>query len=171
MHITKSEDGKQLIIGGLGETELEMLHGVREAADPTACPEAERRLFPEPIADADERDFDAIADWKEFVVPDLRSQFDDALDQLDRDVAHAQQVRKLPMKRFEIELQAEHVELWYSALNQARLVLQEKYKLPSDNTGLSLEDLFAKGQWRAYFQSRFYAEIQCWLLEAGMTDF
>ena len=170
MHITKSEDGKQLMIGGLGETELEMLRGVRDAADTTACPEAEHRLFPAPIADADERDFDAIADWKEFVVPDLRTRFDDALDQLDRDVSRAHKVRKLPMKRFVVELKVEHLEQWYSALNQARLVLQEKYKLPSENTGLSLEDLFAKGQWRAYFQSLFYAEVQCWLLEAGMSD-
>ncbi|MDA0813149.1 MAG: DUF2017 family protein [Verrucomicrobia bacterium] len=170
MHITKSEDGTQLMIGGLGETELEMLRGVRDAADPTACPEAERRLFPAPIADADEHDFDTIADWKEFVVPDLRTRFDDALDQLESDVADARQVRKLPMKRFVVKLRVEHVELWYSALNQARLVLQEKYKLPSENTSLSLEDLFAKGQWRAYFQSRFYAEVQCWLLEAGMPD-
>lgn len=167
MQITLSDNGEQLVIEGLGETELEMLRGLRDAADPTACPEAELRLFPEPVTDAGEEDLDAVADWKEFVVPDLRSQFDEALDQFEQDVASANLIRKLPMKRYQIEVQLKHVEHWYSALNQARLVLQEKYKLPGESAGLSIEELFAKGQWRAYFQSRFYAEIQCWLLEVG----
>lgn len=170
MHISKSESGDELVIGGLGEAELEMLRGVRDAADPTACPEAECRLFPEPITDADQDDLDAVADWKEFVVPDLRTQFDAALDQLEADIASAEQVRKRPVKRYQITVPMSHLDQWYSALNQARLVLQEKYGLPGEGIGLSLEDLFAKGQWRAYFQSRFYAELQCWLLDVGMSE-
>ncbi|MGK0188195.1 MAG: hypothetical protein ACI9R3_003987 [Verrucomicrobiales bacterium] len=168
MRITPSENGEQIVIEGLGETELEMLRGLREAADPTACPDAERRLFPEPVTDASEEDLDAVADWKEFVVPDLRTLFDEALDQFEKDVSAAELVRKLPVKRYKVKVEIRHLEQWYSALNQARLVLQEKYRLPSENAGLSVEELFAKGQWRAYFQSRFYAEIQCWLLEVGM---
>lgn len=168
MRISKSESAGKLVIEGLGENELQMLRGVREAADPAACPEAEKRLFPRLIADAGEEDMDAIADWEEFVVPDLRSQFNAALGLLEDDVAAAEVIRKRPLKRYRITIAREHVEPWFSALNQARLVLQEKYRLPGENERLSLDELFAKGQWRAYFQSRFYAEIQCWLIELGM---
>ena len=167
MRVKKSEDGTGLVLAGIGKTELEMLRAVREAADPTACPDAERRLFPDPIEGVGEVVYQNIADWKEFVVPDLRSQFDEALDQLESDVAKAKKAKSRSKDRYSMEIQMGHVAHWFSALNQARLVLQEKYQFPEEAEASSLAAMFAKGQWRAYFQSRFYAELQCWLLELG----
>jgi len=167
MRVRRSKDGEGLTLESVSESELAMLRAVRDAADPASCPEAEKRLFPESVEGKDDEAFDAAADWKEFVVPDLRTQFHEALDQFESDLKRARKKRIGLLARYQVDIPMSHVEQWFSALNQARLVLQEKFGLPGENERLSLEDMFARGQWRAYFQSRFYAELQCWLLELG----
>ena len=169
MHVTRSDSRGSLLLEGIGEIELELLREVRDAADPAACPEAEQRLFPDVINDpiADE-EAETVADWKEFVVPDLHLQFEEALNQMEGDLSSAASSKEDSGNTYAIEIPLSHVPQWYSALNQARLVLQEKYRLPAESNPMSVEELIAKGQWRAYIQSRFYAELQCWLLEFGV---
>ena len=167
MRVRRSEDGTTIFLEGIGEAELKLLKGVRDAADPTACPEAEERLFPSPAEGTEDEVNEAVADWKEFVVPDLRSQFNEALDQLEADLAQATKSRSRMKDRYRVEIRSDHAALWFSALNQARLVLQEKHKFPEDAEVRSIIEMLSSKQWRAYFQSRFYAELQCWLLEFG----
>lgn len=166
MYLRRSKDKASLVVDGVVEAELEMLRSVRDTADPTSCPAAEARLYPDPMDGDDDELEESNADWREFVVPDLRTQFDEALDQLEVDLGKAAKRRRLRSKDFRFEIPMAHVPQWYMALNQARLVLQEKYKFPEDGE-IDLGKLFSKGQGRAYFQSRFYAELQCWLLEMG----
>jgi len=168
MRISRSTDDI-LTISRLGEAEMERLRRLRDAADPSACPDAEERLYPDPIrGQPPETIAEDVADWKNFVVPDLRTRNVEALERVEADVRNARPSGKRRKPQFEIAIAIDAVDQWYSALNQARLVLQEKYHLPDEHEVLSLERLFARGQWRAYFQSRFYAEIQCWLLELVM---
>ena len=69
-------------LGKLHALERLLLERVITAADPAGCPDAEERLFPHilgrpPLNDEEEKQDD---EWKEYVQPDLRDQFNSALD-------------------------------------------------------------------------------------------
>ncbi len=106
-------------------------------------------LFPSPMADDTEMDSDLeqqIEDWNEYVQPEIESVFDDARKTVIRDLETAE---KLPATEFfepddleEISLQdseppdyrrvlipLDHADAWYSALNQARLLMNEEHEI------------------------------------------
>jgi len=61
-----------------------------------------------------------------------------------------------------------HVESWFGALNQARLVMQARYNFPELETLESIVALLASENLKPYLTSRFYTEMQGALLELGM---
>ncbi len=60
-----------------------MLTRLPAAADPTGCEEAQNRLYPSPLApdaEVDKSTSEGLEeDWREYIVPDLRQSFGDAL--------------------------------------------------------------------------------------------
>jgi hypothetical protein len=62
----------------------------------------------------------------------------------------------------------DHTEQWYSALNQARLALGEKYDLPVSEEEFLAESAVFDDRWLAGAQSHLYAVIQTFLLETVM---
>jgi hypothetical protein len=103
-------------------------------------------------------------DWQEYVVPDLREAFQDELAQVGAAIeSAAHQANGGPGPLW---ITRDDVFQWYSALNQARLALEERFEFgPSENIelkGLKLER-------RAGFtRSKFYCAIQGLLLEHVM---
>ncbi len=149
-------------------TELEhlMLARLPEAADPTGCVGAEHRLYPSPVAPTAElppREEDAIErDWREFIEPDLRVAFAAAVETVVADVGAAHGSKVGGAVYYQIDVPAEHADAWCSALNQARLVLHHRHRLPDEDGDMD-SDLDAE-RWMAMLQSEIYSIIMEFLV-------
>jgi hypothetical protein len=103
-------------------------------------------------------------DWQEYVVPDLREAFEDELAQvivlIDTAIVRAEGGPG------PVWITREDVFPWYSALNQARLALEEQFKFGQDET---LDTTgFIPSRRAAYYRIRFYGAIQSLLLDYVM---
>lgn len=99
------------------------------------------------------------ADWDEFVLPDLRDQFDRQLTLVEGALAQADDVET----GGQVFILREDGEQWYGALNQARLALEERYSF-SETDPVSM----TPGVRSAWFRSQFYLNLQAMLLEHVM---
>lgn len=99
-------------------------------------------------------------DWHEYVVPDLREEFEDELKHV-RDAINTA-IAEADNGSGSVEIDPDHGFIWYSALNQARLALEEQFKFgPSDE--ISPEGLSPAARF-AFLRSQIYLEIQSMLL-------
>lgn len=105
-------------------------------------------------------------DWQEYVVPDLREAFQDELAQVA--VAIDTAFVDAECGSGPVWITREDVFFWYSALNQARLSLEEKFKFGQTEI-LDPKKLTPSG-WAAYYRSKFYCAIQGLLLEYVMGN-
>ncbi len=100
-------------------------------------------------------------DWQDYVVPDLREEFLDALNQVFVAIDSA---------RFHAHSEAgplwitrDDGFIWYSALNQARLALEDHFHF--DTLIQASDASLTPEQTAAYIRSDFYHQIQSLLLE------
>lgn len=110
-------------------------------------------------------DHDAGAeDWEDLVVPDLRESFQDNLAEVGASIEAA--IVEAGGEAGPVWITPESAFAWYSALNQARLALEDLYRFgPSewiDPKGLTRD----RGE--AFIRSKFYCAIQGLLLEYVM---
>ncbi len=73
-----------------------------------------------------------------------------------------------PAATYELIIPFDHIESWYGALNQARLVMQERYEFPETENLEAMVELLTSKNLKPYLTSRFYMEIQGALLDLGM---
>ena len=73
-----------------------------------------------------------------------------------------------PAATYELIIPFDHIESWYGALNQARLVMQERYEFPETENLEAMVALLTSKNLKPYLTSRFYMEIQGALLDLGM---
>lgn len=171
MELSTNDDGTWTL-DWLNELEHLMLRRVPEAADPTGNPEAERRIFPDsPLGMPALRDEDEemVADWKEFVEPELRVQFRKALDVVRADLARIEKRTRRSVRFHRLVVPKAHADHWCSALNQARLVLHERFGLPDGDGEIEDEKEeeggeHGEGQWLAMLQSEIYGGIMEFLV-------
>jgi len=102
---------------------------------------------------------DDESEWDEWVVPELVDGFDA---QCDHVTSAINQARK--METPQVEITREDADLWYGALNQSRLALQDRYRFDA----LSPEQMESEEIQQAYLRDRFYSSIQSVLLEYVM---
>lgn len=103
-------------------------------------------------------------DWKEYVVPDLRSEFDHQLEKVSTTIESAmEQTGGGPGS---IWISRADGFLWYGALNQARLAIEELHHFGPTDT-VSMEDL-PPARRSSFFRSQFYLAIQSLLLDHVM---
>jgi hypothetical protein len=103
-------------------------------------------------------------DWQDFVVPDLRESF---TDDLHRIYAAIEAAAAFPKDgETPIWITREDALTWYSALNQARLALEEKYRFgqdpESDPANLSTV------RHEALLRSHFYCALQSFILSHSL---
>ncbi|MEM8952981.1 MAG: DUF2017 family protein [Verrucomicrobiota bacterium] len=147
------------------EMEFHLLSSIGPSANVSGDERATRRLFPTGAISGEEREGD---DWKELVVPDLERAFRNAIEVVNGDLAAVEQSEREGEVFFRVKVSAEHTEHWYSALNQARLVLAEKFGLPASEEEFLSESAVVDERWLAGAQSYLYAVIQTFLLESVM---
>jgi hypothetical protein len=103
-------------------------------------------------------------DWQEYIVPDLREAFQDELAQIGAAIEAA--AFNAEEGAGPIWITPDDAFPWYSALNQARLALEERYRFgPSEH--LSPKGLTPVHR-AAFLRSKFYCAIQSLLLEYVM---
>jgi hypothetical protein len=103
-------------------------------------------------------------DWQEFIVPDLREGFQDELAQVGAAIESA--IYQAEGGAGPIWITRDDVFQWYSALNQARLAIEEHFHFgPTDST--DPKKLTPEGR-AAFIRSKFYCAIQGLLLEYVM---
>lgn len=103
-------------------------------------------------------------DWQEFVVPDLRESFADDLHHVSAAIETAS---AFPTDdESPIWIAREHAPTWYSALNQARLAMEEKYQFGQDPEfdPVNLSPVRSEALMRNYF----YCDLQSFLLKFSM---
>ena len=104
-------------------------------------------------------------DWQEYIVPDLREAFQDELAQVGAAIESASYHAEGGAGP--IWITPQDAFSWYSALNQARLSLEEHFKFgPSENFDPSGLNPLRRA---AFFRSKFYCAIQSLLLEYVMS--
>ncbi len=108
----KAGDDAVRICGGDGVA-YELFRDVPEILRHRSDPRVRERLFPDIMSDDEE----ASSEWHETMDPELEHLFASAEEIVGRDLATIQDGV--------IEISAEHVPAWISALNQARIILSE----------------------------------------------
>ena len=168
MEITLSDS--TWILSNLGPFEYDLLRRVPLAADPQGCEAAKNRLFPPPIRDPGPDEVEFVAEWEAFVTDEFVTQFSEDLTTFANDMKGAKVTGEdeegEPLRTLEIPVS--HGPQWFSALNQARLVLADVHSIYDESGQISPreDEDFADfhTRWRYYVQSNYYASIQEWLV-------
>jgi hypothetical protein len=108
---------KHIHVTGLDPVILDCLHALPEILDQRDQPAARRRLLPDPTTDRD-----INADWQQTIASELRHMFVAAGDTVVRDLTGV-------TPDGELTFAAEHLNAWMSALNEARLILGEVFRI------------------------------------------
>lgn len=152
--------------------------------------ETRERLYPSPLTKdtlADESTVSQLEDWDELIKPDLEEGFKDAREVVQRDIETAQKIpleEILPPEELEslegmpemlrLEIPLTHSEAWYSALNQARLLLNEEYDLADSEDRLLVQmagpDAIEESRFMILAQYEIYSAIQCFLVDNTMGE-
>ncbi len=185
---------KGLVLSRLPAAQLRLLHQIPLHADTAGSPDAEDRLYQSPVrTPMDDTEDEIVNDWNDHIVPDLRADFTRQLDCVADDLRRARRESPPPAttsrlreeppggdpeddpddspatsETYEVVIPADHIDLWYGALNQARLVMQARYNFPEVESLAAIIALLASENLKPYLTSRFYTEIQAALLELGM---
>ncbi len=150
----------------VSELEHLMLTRIRDAADPTGCGEAEQRLYPPPVApragSGRGGEGGIEEDWRQFVQPELRASFGDALKVVADDIGRATAGFEDGVTRYEINVPKAHADHWCSALNQARLVIHHRHDLPDEDG--EIDDDPDPEKWMAMLQSEIYGILMEFLV-------
>ena len=150
--------GETLRISDLDPFLAELLRQIPPSANPEGAPGAEARLFSQPSSQKE-----ICAEWKSYVEPELRRLFQSATETVAADLTQLNGNEK-SLRHRTLRIPFQNADAWLSALNQARLVIVEKYKF--SDTELNDHDRFPIGSRRdlGLFQVNFYGFLQEFIL-------
>jgi uncharacterized protein DUF2017 len=155
----------------IGFTEIEPIEADLLRQIPALCdaPDDSRaasRLFSNP-ADSSEVQF--LADWEDYVRPELRHVFISARETVEKDL---EKMEERPGHPSRLVILCAHGEAWLNTLNQARIILANRFEFSDEE--LSLHEVPRSFSRRdlVLLQINFYAAIQERIIEAleGCTD-
>ncbi len=165
MELVENKDGTWSL-RRMHDLEKLLLEKIGEAAAYGDSEEARERLFPRPVREdapgSDEDGDDISADWKELIEPELAARFRGSLEVVEEDLKEIKKRKSGKSSSYEISVPKSHANDWCNALNQARLVLHEKFDLPEPAE--QLEGDPGEGKWMAMLQSEIYGVIMEFLV-------
>jgi hypothetical protein len=179
MRITLQKERESWRLSDLDAFHLNLLRQVAEDAS-IGDEASHKRLYPSPIRMAeDDEDDEFLNDWKDFVADELENQFagdvGTVLADLDNIRPH-RSTKEMLEPRHLLDVPLDHARAWFSALNQARLMLDQKFNLhpggenefrlflsEEESGGVDVKDRLA-----VYMRYEFYAAIQEWLVQRAM---
>lgn len=133
----------------------ELLRQIPESAQPKDSPAAQERLF-SPPAVPDEKVL--CAEWKLYVVPELRRLFQSATETVRQDLQQLRCTNK-PFANCTLRIPIAHADAWLSALNQARLAIAATYQF-SDHELCDYRSPLGSRRDLSLFQVNFYGFLQ-----------
>lgn len=103
-------------------------------------------------------------DWEEFVAPDIRSQFSDQITHVSRAISSASMDESHAGSIF---ISKEDAEVWYGAINQARMTLEQQFQISEMDEFVDLDELgeLSEEKRSAVIRGHFYSTFQSLLLE------
>jgi hypothetical protein len=151
-------EGESLRVSDLDPFLAELLRQIPISTNPEGVTGAEERLYVEPSSEKE-----ICAEWKSYVEPELRRLFRSATETVAADLAQLNGNEK-SLRNRSLRIPFEHADAWLSALNQARLVIAEKYKFSDEE--LNDHDRSPIGSRRdlGLFQVNFYGFLQEFIL-------
>ncbi len=162
MEICREDEA--LRISDLDPFLAELLRQIPISTNPEGTPGAETRLFSDPSTEKE-----MCAEWKSYVQPELQRLFRSATETVAADLAQLNGNEK-SLRNSSLKIPFEHADAWLNALNQARLVIAEKYKFSEEE--LNDHDRSPIGSRRdlGLFQVNFYGFIQEFILREMQSD-
>ena len=153
-------DAATLEISGIGFVESALLWRLAAAADPHGSAAAEQRLASSLTGGTDP---DLDEEWKEHVLPELRTLFASAVEIVRSDLVGSW---LSPGTDAAVRVPVAHIEPWLIALNQARLALAARHDLTEETMNQRPpEDLAPPTLARLFVD--FFGHLQELLLEAA----
>jgi hypothetical protein len=156
------------------EIQLDFMRMAGDDAGLGDFPEGRGRMYPSPLgAHETDQQEEFIGDWKEFVSSELEMQFAgdvgtflSDLDEAKATGLHEESGEKL----FVLDVPIEHGASWFSTLNQARLMMDQKHRLHPDeeaDAGAFIRETQESDPSRIFVLMRyeFYSWIQEWLVQ------
>ncbi|HEY2102914.1 MAG TPA: DUF2017 family protein [Chthoniobacterales bacterium] len=138
----------------------ELLRQIPESVNPKDSPAAEERLFSAP-ASAEEQEF--RAEWKVYVVPELRRLFQSATEIVRQDLEQLHCTKK-PFANCTLRIPLAHADAWLNALNQARLAIAASYNFTENELCDHFRSPFGSRRDLGLFQVNFYGFLQEFIL-------
>jgi len=133
----------------------ELLRQIPESAQPKDSPAAQERLF-SPPATPEEKVL--CAEWKLYVVPELRRLFQSATETVRQDLQQLRCTNK-PFANCTLRIPMGHADAWLNALNQARLAIAATYQF-SDHELCDYRSPLGSRRDLSLFQVNFYGFLQ-----------
>lgn len=175
MRISLPKNSEHWRLSEMLEINLDFLRLAADDASMSDCPGGRERLFPRPLTGKEElMDEEFNEDWKELIAPELEMQFAGDVGVVLSDLDAVQRIKKTgdpEVKFYRLDVPLAHGQAWFSTLNQARLLLDLKYKLhdPKDapeETIVQEQSKMVNDPERLLVLMRyeFYAWIQEWLV-------
>ena len=146
----------ELEISELDPFLAELLRQIPASTNPEGTPDAEKRLFSAP---ADSSRKELCAEWKSYVEPELRRLFRSATDTVAADLEQLNGKEK-PFANCRLRIPIDHADAWLNALNQARLVLTEKFKFTEAELCDHYRSPVGSRRDLSLFQINFYGFLQ-----------
>jgi Domain of unknown function (DUF2017) len=138
----------------------ELLRQIPESVNPKDSPAAEERLFSAP-ASAEEKEL--RAEWKLYVVPELRRLFQSATEIVRQDLEQLHCTKK-PFANCMLRIPLAHADAWLNALNQARLAIAASYNFTEHELCDHFRSPFGSRRDLGLFQVNFYGFLQEFIL-------
>jgi hypothetical protein len=140
--------------------EADLLRQIPALCDAAGDSRAASRLFSNP-ADSNEVQF--LSDWEEYVRPELRHVFVSARETVEKDLGAMEERPGHPSR---LVILCAHGEAWLNTLNQARIILANKFEFSDEE--LSLHEVPRSFSRRdlVLLQINFYAAIQERIIDA-----
>jgi Domain of unknown function (DUF2017) len=153
-----NRDGETLRISDLDPLLAELLRQIPISTNPEGTPDAEARLFSRPSAEKE-----LCAEWKNYVEPELLRLFRSATQTVAADLAQLNGNEK-SLRNRTLRIPFEHADAWLNALNQARLVIAEKYKFSDEELNDHERSPIGSRRDLGLFQVNFYGFLQEFIL-------
>jgi hypothetical protein len=180
MTLQRQTDGS-VRIAGLDDWHLEALRRIPQLALPGEDERALRRVFPAPYA-AGDASVEQQEDWAEYVQPELEALFEGSLHRVREDLKTAHLAEPAPPSKgrdrsateeqepeWVINVPADHVEDWFRAMNQARLVLsstQQAHRQDQDYVA----GMIARGDLEVLVQYEMLTALCGWWVEVLLNN-
>jgi hypothetical protein len=175
MRLSLKPGSSEWQISEMDDVHLMLLRQAGDDASMTDCEEGRSRLFPSPVAKKEELpEGEFLEDWAEYVTEELDTQFAEDVGILLDDLDAAERQKDVDSEHatyFLLKVPVEHGDAWFSALNQARLMLDIKFKLHPEGREFEPEEsaevlgeVNLHERLSAYMRYEFYAFVQEWLV-------